>query len=399
MNKVLELEKLTGIDSVRYESFGGILSSQNPPFLAWVDREFMKEAGYPHSPLWDKKKGTNYLSSPVEVHLSVTDRCSQTCSGCYMNSGNANSDLPLNDIKNTLKRLKNMGVFHVALGGGEAFEREDFGAIVSYCREIGLVPNLTTNGLNIGKKEVEICKNMGQVNISLDGIEDNYTINGRAGDFNIVEKAIELLVASGLKTGINTVISSKNYHLIKEIVSYANKKGLNEIEFLKYKPTGRGKKQYKNFALDQNMIRNFYPLIVRLSEKQNVELKIDCSFIPAMVFHSPPKDALEKLAVTGCEGGNYLLGVKSNGDFSACSFIDNNEPISKINTLWNNSTHLKHFREWTDQAPKPCASCHYLEICRGGCRAVSLHLSNDINAPDPECPIVFDYQKENGFDK
>ena len=83
-----------------------------------------------------------------------------------------------------------MGVFHVALGGGEAFEREDFGELVSCCREIGLVPNLTTNGQSIGEREIAICKKMGQVNISIDGINDHFNINGRNGSFKKADIAI-----------------------------------------------------------------------------------------------------------------------------------------------------------------------------------------------------------------
>jgi len=52
------------IHRARYESFGGIVSSIDPPFPAWVDKQFMRELGYEHSPLWKEK--SPYLSAPAE---------------------------------------------------------------------------------------------------------------------------------------------------------------------------------------------------------------------------------------------------------------------------------------------------------------------------------------------
>jgi MoaA/NifB/PqqE/SkfB family radical SAM enzyme len=321
------------IHRVRYEDFGGIISSIDPPYLAWVDQSFMKNISYSHSKLWTNKN-RNYLSAPTEIHFSVTNKCNQNCDGCYMNSlSNYESDLPLNDIKKILKTFRDMGVFHVALGGGEAFEREDFGEIVKYCKEIDLIPNLTTNGQYISKQDLEICRLMGQINISLDGINENYSINGRNGDFTKTDQSIKKLRNAGINVGINCIVSNKNYHHLEELVNYCSKQGLNEIEFLKYKPAGRGQTNYDEYCLTNDMIKKFYPRLLELQKNFIGELKIDCSFIPALVYHNPPVEDLEKLAVQGCDAGNILLGVKSNGNFSGCSFMENDENVSDLENL------------------------------------------------------------------
>lgn len=381
------------IDRARYESFGGIISCIDPPFLAWVDQSYMQKVGYENSSLWEKDD-PGYLSAPTEVHFAVTNQCSQGCLGCYMASAKKpEGELTIWEVKKVLKTFRDMGVFHVALGGGEAFERDDFFEIVRYCREIGLVPNLTTHGQKINDREIEICKMMGQVNVSIDGIDDVYGVNGRVGSFRVADESITKLQKAGVAVGINCVVSRKNYRHLGTLVSYAINKNMNEIEFLKYKPSGRGRAHYQQFSLSQEMVRSFYPLILSLQGESKIELKIDCSFIPALLYHKPPVDELEALAVTGCDGGNLLLGVKSNGTFSACSFVENNENVADINELWHTSTHLNAFRNWTKNPPEPCRSCEYLAICRGGCRAVALHLTGRFDAPDPECPFVFDYYK------
>jgi len=386
-------QKSPKIDRARYEAFGGIISCTNPPFLVWVDKEYMQQAGYPYSELWDKED-PGYLSAPTEVHFAVTNRCSQGCNGCYTSSNSASpkDELNTDQLKTVFLILRDMGVFHVALGGGEAFERPDFSEIVTYCREIGLMPNLTTNGQKIGTREIEICKIMGQVNVSMDGIDSNYSINGRQGSFKKADDSIQKLKKAGVSVGINCTVSVKNFDLLESVISYGSDRGLNEIEFLKYKPFGRGTSNYLDFALNQEMIKSFYPFLQKMSDKYGIELKIDCSFIPAMVYHKPPVDELQRLAVTGCDGGNLLLGVKSNGVFSGCSFVSNNEFIGEIEKLWHTSDHLSAFRKWVDNAPEPCKSCEYLKICQGGCRANSLFLTGKFETPDPECPYVYDYE-------
>jgi radical SAM protein with 4Fe4S-binding SPASM domain len=308
-------------------------------------------------------------------------------------------DLSFSEIVNVLDKFARMGVFQVALGGGEAFERQDFGEIVEYCNSIGLVANITTNGAKIGSNEVNICKKMGQVNISIDGIDSLYSCNGRNGLFQNADKALKTFKNNGIQAGINCVVSCKNYSHLEEIVAYAAAIKVNEIEFLKFKPFGKGKNRYHEYALTQEMIRSFYPTLKRLAKKYPVELKIDCSFIPSMVFHKPPKDELEMLAVTGCDGGNILLAVRNNGCFSGCSFIENSESVFDLESKWHNSQHLKNFRELTTNAQEPCRSCNYLSICRCGCRVVSLYRYNDFFAPDPECPVVFEYKNQRKEDE
>jgi radical SAM protein with 4Fe4S-binding SPASM domain len=387
------------IDRVRYESFGGIVSCLDPPFLAWVDRDFMRKLGHTHSPLWDNNESVPYLSAPTEVHFAVTNKCGHNCSGCYMDSRvSPRGELSTKELKGSLKKLRDFGVFHVALGGGEAFERDDFHEIVVYCREIGLVPNLTTNGASIGGKEIMTCRLMGQVNISLDGIGKNYGVNGRNGDFDLVHKNIRKLKREGIQVGINCVVSRNNFYGLGDVVKFAIEENLNEVEFLKFKPSGRGRMGYEQVALTQEMLRSFYPALLGHKKPEAFKLKIDCSFIPAMLFHKPPKKECEKWAVIGCDGGNLLLSVRSTGTFAGCSFIENNdcEPISEIGERWHSSVHLRLLRELTIRARQPCCTCDYLSICRCGCRASALYHTGDFFAPDPECPFVYDYEKRLG---
>ena len=147
MSNVKDTTKL----KYRFENFGGIIASENPPFLAFVDRNYMRELGLDKSGIWDASDETiGRLSAPTEVHFAITNKCSVGCPHCYMDAGkHDDGELDTASFKRALDILAQMKVFHIALGGGEALERRDLFEIAEYARRKGLVPNLTTSGSRI----------------------------------------------------------------------------------------------------------------------------------------------------------------------------------------------------------------------------------------------------------
>ncbi len=371
----------------RFESFGGILALENPPMLVHVDRDFMRSLGHGHSPLWEKPEA-GHLSAPLEVHLSVTNACSLRCGHCYMDSGERDADeLTAEDFRRAVDLLAGMGVFHMALGGGEALERTDFFELANYVRDCGIVPNLTTNGMLMTREIAAKCRIFGQVNVSVHGAESQ-------GPHVFAEgvRAVDLLLAAGVSVGLNYVVTRQNFEQLTDVFTYAGEQGLTDLEFLRLKPSGRGKLDYFERRLTPVQNLEFFPTIRRMSQESGVTAKIDCSFVPMFCRHRPDKTLMEQFSVYGCEAGNVLLGVRSDGRFAGCSFLSGKENIFDLPRLWSGSEYLLRLRKWSDQAPEPCRSCDYLDICKGGCRAVAGFVAGDMSSPDPECPLVEAYR-------
>lgn len=374
----------------RSESFGGILALEKPPLLAHVDREFMLELGCPPSPLWEKSE-TSVLSAPLEVHLSVTNACSKQCGHCYMDSGERDlGEMSADEFRKAVDLLAEMGVFHMALGGGEALERADFFELASYVRERGIVPNLTTNGLLLTPETAEKCRIFGQVNVSVDWSDDVAAAGQGGNAYSKWARGVDLLRDAGVSVGLNCVVTRQNFDRLGQVLAFAAKRNLTDVEFLRFKPSGRGRLEYFESRLTPDQNREFYPMLKRLYDEYNVPAKIDCSFVPMFCWHRPDKSLMEQFAVYGCEAGNILLGVRSDGRFAGCSFLSDDESIFDLPELWTRSQRLQDLRSWIDRAPEPCRSCDYLDICKGGCRAVSAFVTGDMFAPDPECPFVLD---------
>lgn len=372
----------------RFESFGGILALENPPMLAHVDRDFMRGLGHGESHLWDKPDA-GLLSAPLEVHFSVTNACSLRCGHCYMDSGEKDAgEMPAEEFRKAVDVLAGMGVFHMALGGGEALERPDFFKLASYVRERGIVPNLTTNGLLMNKETAAKCRIFGQVNVSLDAADILKGANEGPDALACGVQAVDLLLESGVKVGVNFVVTRQDFDQLDAVLSFAGHRGLTDMEFLRLKPTGRGTLDYFERRLTPAQNREFFPKIRSLSREYDVPAKIDCSFVPMFCWHRPDKALMEQFSVYGCEAGNVLLGVRSDGRFAGCSFLSGEENIFELPRLWSGSNQLSRLRNWTDRAPEPCRSCDYLDICKGGCRAVAGFVAGDFDAVDPECPFV-----------
>lgn len=374
---------------IREESFGGIIAVENPPALIYVDHDFLREMGYKPSKTKIVQTG-EVLSAPVEVHVSLTNECPMGCAHCYTDSGSRKyADLTTEECKRVLKQLADMGVFHIAFGGGECFCRQDFLELARYCRTVGMVPNVTSNGFYITADIARQCSVFGKINISLDGVGENYgKVRGHDG-FHIAERALRLLIEAGIRPGINCVITRDTFTHLPDLVRYAENTGITDILFLRFKPSGRARSQYFSRRLTPAQTRELPTMLLQLQSRTPVALGVDCSLVPMLCYTNPPIEDLKFYAAQSCEAGNILLGMLPDGHYQACSHCpDQGGHILDLPGEWYDSPHLEKFRNWHRTAPEPCKSCVYKEVCKGGCHVIAEFVNKDFATCDPECPRV-----------
>lgn len=380
----------------RFEAFGGLVALEDPPLVAFVDEEFMRERGLGPSPLWGSARA--HLTAPIEAHFATTNACNFKCPGCYMASGRRmDGEYDTAGAKRVLSALADAGVFHVAMGGGEATLREDLFELAEHARSVGLVPNLTTNGALVREANASRFRLFGQVNVSVDAVGPEADRTRDPGTLDAAVRALRLLRGAGVAAGINCVLHRYNFDRMGDVVALAAELGLTEVEFLRYKPAGRGKERYHEMKLLPDQGLALLPTILSLVERHRIELKVDCSFVPFLAAHAPPPELLRRFGVYGCEAGNVLLAVRPDGRLSGCSFIE--ETAGRVEDLaeaWEGSRQFRAFRSWTEAAPDPCRSCEYLTVCRGGCRAVAIFAGGGFDRPDPECPRVLAHRASTG---
>jgi len=377
---------------VRYEAFGGIVSTESPPALVFVDRAWLRRTGRDGGAAWEGSPDTDRLSAPTEVHFAFTHHCTAGCDHCYTDSAESKREtLPLAEIARVADALARKGVFHVALGGGESTEDPRLLDIARLFRDRGIVPNLTTNGLHVDAAFARAAKVFGQVNVSMDGVGHRYGDARGYDGFAQADRALRLLRAEMREVGINCVVHRGNFDHLDELVAYAKGRRLNNVELLRMKPAGRGRERYTELRLTPDQRRAFYPRVLELARRHKIALHVDCSSTPFLTYHAPDAERMEKLGLFGCEGGNVLAAIDPAGRMSPCSFSDLYELDARdIEAGWSEA--FSTFRNWPDRAPEPCDTCAYLRHCKGGCHVVAEFLTGDPGAPDPECPRVMDWQ-------
>ena len=366
----------------RAERFGGIVEVATPRALLHVDQQLMRELGEPESPLWDLP-ADGPLSAPTEVHVVLSRRCAAGCRGCYVDATPQGAALSFEEACRILDELAEMGVFHVALGGGEALELDYLFAVAAHAREVGITPNLTTSGLGLDQAAARKCSIFGQINVSVDGVGPAYAQARGFDGFRHAERALRLLRTVKKEVGINCVVSRSSFAHVPEVARLVKRLKLNELELLRFKPVGRGANLDEQLTPEQ--ARELWPMARRLVFRHRIRVKLDCSFAPMVFWHNPSRAAAAFFGVQGCVGGDVLAAVQPEGAFTGCSFIAKAAADARVPGAMKASwpTGFDEFRGYPQRAPEPCASCEYLQLCRGGCRAVG--------SPDPGCPRVHDY--------
>jgi len=391
------LRSARGMRRARLEAFGAIVHLAWPRSLVFVDRVMARRvtrvAGEPA--IWQGSEpavGERVLSAPLEAHLQITNRCGAGCQGCYTGASpdGAPGEWGLAEWKRALDELAAAGVFHVALGGGESASVPWLGELADHARARGIVPNLTTSGLEGLDALVAIAGRFGQINVSLDGLGPTYAAVRGFDGFARADEAIRRLRAVKREVGINVVVTRHNFAELPELFAYAKQRRLSEVELLRFKPSGRGAAAYRDLRCTDEQHRAFLPTVLAATKRHRVRVKVDCSYTPMLAHHSPDRALLAELAVYGCTGGDFLVGAKADGRLTACSFMASppeRPRVTELRSYWERSDAFGAFRTWRT-AQEPCASCDYHELCRGGCKVVSAHVTGDASAPDPECPRV-----------
>lgn len=210
------------------------------------------------------------LRGPTFVAFDFTYRCNICCKYCYISSPHNVDELETEEWKEVIDDLAKMGTFTICLTGGEPTIREDYLEIVEYASKKGLAVNTASNGLLIDEHFAREMKKSGicTVQISLDGSKADIhdKLRGK-GTFEKAIMAIKNLVRENIPTAISFASTKFNIRDFPNVVSLAEKLGVNRVRTMYFLPMGRGKgmqpsnKDYKwlrQWIAKYNMSNNIF---------------------------------------------------------------------------------------------------------------------------------------------
>lgn len=173
-------------------------------------------------------------TAPELVDIKITDWCGEGCAFCYQNSTPKGEHSEYSYIRNIAENLGDLGVFEVALGGGETTSHPDFVKILEDFRRKGIVPNFTTRSFTWLENEERTRAIMEHTGAFA------FSVQSR----NEIDKLMALTAIREIpknKVNLHYVMGTQSNYIFRSILEAAKYYGIR-ITLLGYKEVGRGTK-------------------------------------------------------------------------------------------------------------------------------------------------------------
>lgn len=274
------------------------------------------------------------------VLWEITNTCNYHCSYCIFSSETIKyeNELMTDEVKRTIKELKENNFTYIKFTGGEPFTRKDMTEILKYAKELGFDMDISTNASLITEKIAKELKDINflMVHVSLDGADKNSHEFVRGKDtFERTLRGIKYLTQNDIYTRIGTVIYKQNEDRLEDIVKLAIELKANEIIFSFMEAVGR--LEGDDTIISKKTIGAVSNEIDKLALKYGKQIQVKYSFTENKVCKSEEC----------CPAVKKFLYINNLGQVSPCTWVvaNNSEYQSKL-TLKNNT-----FREIINSEP------------------------------------------------
>ena len=243
-----------------------------------------------------------YASSPELVDCKITNQCDNGCTYCYMGSNRDGKHCQSKDYFFLLDQMCDLGVFQVALGGGEPTMHPDFSLILRTTKQWGVVPNYSTNGNHLTQEIVDASRDFcGAVAVSW---HDPPNV-----------AATEWLIRDGVKTNVHYILSEQKVDEAIGLMRALDNgllPGLNAIIFLRLKPVGRAHGADAGFTADS--LERFF---AETQKEHPYKIGFDACLIPLVERYADFNSMFYDL----CDAGRFSAFVDAvEMQASRCSF-------------------------------------------------------------------------------
>ncbi len=179
---------------------------------------------------------------PMSFSIEPTNRCNLECPECPSGLGELTRELGLlsfENFKEWLDQIKYTGFYVQLYFQGEPFINKDLTKMLKYAREQNIYTSISTNGLLLNEKNIEIILKYppDKLIFSIDGLNEETYQNYRVGGtFKKVDKAFRLFMQNKISRKLKKpfvefqfIVMKQNEHQIKEVKRYAKELGVNKV--------------------------------------------------------------------------------------------------------------------------------------------------------------------------
>lgn len=228
--------------------------------------------------------------------VDVTAKCNLGCSYCYVDK--KSNDMSLPSIKKILEDGRKHGFTHLGVSGGEPLLRSDLMDILRLASGLGYLIKLNTNGTLVTNEFANAIKGLvSEVQVTIDG--DKETHNAlRSDSYDAVIRGLRILIKSGIKTCVATVLSKDTYYSIPRALSECVRLGVTNYRVIRLIPhRSELRSKVMTPLMNESLIKYFKSLNL-----------------------SKPEIFYEELYLSDCGAGKTQLGVNPDGSIVPCIF-------------------------------------------------------------------------------
>jgi MoaA/NifB/PqqE/SkfB family radical SAM enzyme len=176
----------------------------------------------------------------------ATNACNARCVHCSTAAAKRlPGELTTAEAMGMFEKLTSLGVFDVAVSGGEPLARGDIFEILEYAAGLRIRLGLGSNGSPVTPHVVRRLKDVGldRLQISIDGLEGTHDQARRwPGLFRKSVQAIHMALTEGLRVHVCFTAHRLNYQELGQVIDQCAQWGVRRFNMSRFVPTGPGAK-------------------------------------------------------------------------------------------------------------------------------------------------------------
>jgi AdoMet-dependent heme synthase len=338
--------------------------------------------------LGDNSVLSRYIPTyPYHVVWIATNACNARCAHCSTAATKRMPDeLSTDQAKFMFTELASLGVFDIAISGGEPLVRPDIFGIIEHMNSLGLKVGMGSNGSTISGEKAIRLKELGlsRLQISIDGTEEIHDIARRwVGLFQKAKTAIQIGIQAGLNLHVCMTLHKLNYRVLDEVVELCASWGVKRFNLSRFIPTGRGD---QSLDLSKELWKTMIFKYEEIKEKFKGKMEMTTHLSQSVLVDAALEDWC---GFIGCQAGIGQGCIGPNGDVSPCVMLPviiGNIKEKSFSEIWSQSKLINSLKG-RNELKGLCGSCSYKNKC-GGCRAVAYSYTGDVFETDTRCWLV-----------
>lgn len=300
-------------------------------------------------------------SGPELLDISITNYCDKGCDFCYRQSNVNGKFMSIQLFKKIILDAQKLGVYQIAIGGGNPNQHPHFIDFLKISRLHGIVPSYTTNGIGMTNDIYYATKQFaGAVAVSW---YKPYELPE-----SVIRKCFDLKIPINIHFVLNNDNIKQAYELINnDIVNF-----VNAIIFLTYKPVGKVK---HNVLTDSHQLKS---LLLTLTSYDRCKIGFDSCMISHLVKHDYD---IDPESIDFCEAARFSAFISEEGLMYPCSFMSASPKFgcdlshSSMIDIWKNSEVFVKLRDRLHSPNDKCIGCSHYISCHGGCPFFDINCS------------------------